>query len=275
MPSNEARSEADRITVLMYHRVGEAVNDWERKYCVSPQRFASHMRALERRGMHACTLEAFASWLDGRQPLPQGAFLLTFDDGFMGVHEHAFPILAELRWPAVMFLVSGRIGQDDGWTVSENPAKRTFPLLGRSEIEAMSATFSFQSHSRSHVDLTRLPRDELARELRGAREDLEAMLDRPVRYLAYPYGRHDDTVVRIARESGYDAAFSVQPGFNRRDVDRYRIRRLDVFGSDTDSALLRKVAYGTNDGSWRQPLRYYGSRVRARLLGPGSATSQP
>ena len=85
---------AKRVTVLMYHRIGEARNAWERRYCVTPERFASHMRALERRGMRPCRIETFVAWLEGRASLPAGSFVLTFDDGFLGVYEHAFPLLA-------------------------------------------------------------------------------------------------------------------------------------------------------------------------------------
>lgn len=261
-----ASRDVSRVTVLMYHRIGEARNDWERRYCVSPDRFASHMRALEHHGMHPCRIEGFVAWLEGRASLPEGSFVLTFDDGFLGVYEHAFPLLSALEWPATVFLVSGLIGKADSWTERENPSGRTHPLLGRREITEMArAGFSFHSHSRSHPDLRALSRDALEEELAGARLDLEDLLGRPVRYLAYPYGWYDGNVLQATRSSGYTAAFSVQPGFNRRDVDHYRIRRLDVYGTDTATALLRKVAFGTNDGSWRQVLRYYVERAAARV----------
>ena len=258
--------DTDRVTVLMYHRVGEARNGWEQRFSVSPRRFARHMRALEHRGMRACRIEEFVAWLEGRASLPEGSFVLTFDDGFLGVYEHAFPLLAAMKWPATVFLVSGLIGKVDSWTERENPSGRTYPLLGRREIVEMARDgFSFHSHSRSHLDLRALSRDALKDELAGARRDLEDLLGRAVPYLAYPFGWYDEKVLEATRTSGYTAAFSVQPGFNRRDVDHYRIRRLEVYGTDTAEALLRKVAFGTNDGSWRQVVRYYAERAVARV----------
>ena len=255
-----------RVTVLMYHRVGHAKNDWEARYCVSPERFARHIRALERCGMRPCSVEDFVAWLEGACTLRQGSFVLTFDDGFLGLYEHAFPLLSKMGWPATVFLVSGLIGKQDDWTGQKNPSGNTYPLLGRHEIEEMArGGFSFHSHSRSHPDLRQLSADALMRELAGARQDLEYLLGRPVSYLAYPYGWYDENVVEAVKASGYAAAFSVQPGFNRRDVDRYRIRRLDVYGTDTASALLRKVTFGSNDGSWIRSLRYYAGRLSAGL----------
>ena len=118
-----------RVPVLMYHRVGVAHNDWERKYCVGAQRFAEHMRTLARAGWQAVSIDRFFAWLDGGADLPEQSFLLTFDDGFLGVHEHAAPVLAELGWPATVFLVSQLIGQRDSWCEAHNPSGVTYPLM--------------------------------------------------------------------------------------------------------------------------------------------------
>lgn len=255
-----------RVPVLMYHRVGPAHNNWERRYCVSPERFAAHMYRLAEKGMRACTLADFFAWMEGIQDLPEGSFLLTFDDGFLGVLEHAAPILTKMNWPATVFLVSSLIGKQDEWCRSQNPSGVTYPLLGREHIDAMRHMgFTFQSHTRSHPDLTTLDDDALADQLGGSRAELESVLGEPILYLAYPFGRYDERVVDAARAAGYRAAFSVQPGFNRRGVDPLRIRRLDVFGTDTPTMLARKVFFGTNDGGWRQTVRYYGDRVAQRL----------
>lgn len=255
-----------RIPVLMYHRVGEAHNDWERKYCVSTQRFSDHMHTLNRSGWRAVTIDDFFSWLDGHTELPEQSFLLTFDDGFLGVYEHAAPVLAALGWPVTVFLVSQLIGQRDTWCKTRNPSGFTYPLMDASHIrELREQGFSFHSHTRNHADLPTLDDRQLHDQLAGAREDLQALLGEEVHYLAYPYGHYDDRVLLAAQAAGYRAAFSVQPGFNRRDIERFRLRRLDVFGTDSAAALRRKITLGSNDGSLTHSLRYAANRVLARL----------
>jgi peptidoglycan/xylan/chitin deacetylase (PgdA/CDA1 family) len=144
--------------------------------------------------------------------------------------------------------------------------------MGRAEIDELARNgFSFHSHSRSHADLTKLEHGALCEELAGSRRDLEDLLGRPVSFFAYPYGRYNSTVLQMTREVGYRAGFSVQPGFNRRNVDRHRIRRLDVFGTDTARALLRKITYGTNDGSVGNVIRYCIGRIASRLGGQKEA----
>ena len=259
---------SDGIVVLMYHRVGTAGNAWERKYCVSPQRFAGQMAALAAQGMQAVPLEALLAWLDGGAELAPGSFVLTFDDGFAGVHEHALPVLERLGWPFTVFLVSNLIGTYDEWTRAENPSGTTHPLLDTAAIRAMQARgVDFQSHTRNHASLPTLDAAGLADELGGSRTALGELLGREVHYLAYPFGHVDDRVEAATRAAGYRAAFSTQAGFNRRGVDRYRIRRLDVYGSDSAAMLLRKVRLGSNEGSLQHAASYYLRRLAARLPG--------
>ncbi|MBW1750676.1 MAG: polysaccharide deacetylase family protein, partial [Deltaproteobacteria bacterium] len=148
---------AQRIPVLMYHRVGTSHNEWENRYCIPPDQFAKHMHHLAKRGMRACSLTDFFAWLDRKQTLPEGSFLLTFDDGFLGVYEYAAPVLQELNWPATVFLVSRLIGKRDEWCKNQNPSGATFPLLAPKHISTMrDMGFTFQSHTRLHPDLTTL-----------------------------------------------------------------------------------------------------------------------
>ncbi|MEQ1835393.1 MAG: polysaccharide deacetylase family protein [Candidatus Nitrotoga sp.] len=256
---------AQRIPVLMYHRVGDAHNMWERKYCISPQRFAEHMSALAQSNWQAVSVDDFMAWRQGKKTLPEKAFLISFDDGFKGVYEHAWPVLRQYHWPAVMFLVSNLIGQKDVWSKNENPEGNIYPLLNRTEIAEMAqGGFSFHGHSRNHKALTALNDTELTDETEGCKAELN-LLDIPCRYFAYPYGRFGEREASAVKMAGFEAAFSVQPGFNRPDVDIFRIRRLDVFGTDTSAMLLRKITLGSNDGRLIAWAGYYLKQLQIRL----------
>jgi peptidoglycan/xylan/chitin deacetylase (PgdA/CDA1 family) len=257
---------AARVPVLMYHRVGEVRDAGEARYAIDPAGFASHMRALAAQGYQAVHIDAFVEWLEGGADLPDGAFLLTFDDGFLGVHDHAWQVLRALEWPFTVFLVSDRIGGRDEWIERDDPPASSHPLLDVEHIRAMQAEgVSFQSHTRSHRSLTGLDDDGLREELEGSRQALAALIGSDVEYLAYPFGHADAKVEAAARAAGYRAAFCTQPGFNRLDVDPFQIRRLDVYGTDSAATLLRKIRLGTSDGSLANAARYYVSRARARL----------
>lgn len=256
----------DRIPVLMYHRVGTPHAADDSTYCITPKGFESHVRALANAGYIPIPIETFVSWMDGASTaLPAHPFVLSFDDGFADLHQHAWPILRDLGWPATIFMVSDLIDGHDRWMQSPGRTRPRTPLLGAAQISEMAAAgIEFHSHSSTHADLPTLSDEALSAEIGGSRQRLGELLGRPVDFFAYPYGHHDERVIAAVKAAGYRAAFSVLSGFNRRDVDRWRIRRLDVFGTDTPRELLRKIRFGTNDGSLRAVFRYYRQRLLPR-----------
>lgn len=253
---------ANRVPVLMYHRIGEATTPWEAGYAVTPKRFAAHMNALSRAGYHAVDIDSLIAWMAGDKELPDKALVITFDDGYSGIEEHAVAILEKLHWPFTVFLISDLIGGKDVWTRTANPGGRIYPLLDVPQIRALKQRGgNFHSHSRSHAHLIDLGDDELATQLAGSRQALADILGEEVTYLAYPYGQYDERVVKAASQTGYRAAFSTRSGFNQRSTERFAIRRLDIHGTDTPAMLLRKVRLGSNDGRLMSMFRYYLRRL--------------
>jgi peptidoglycan/xylan/chitin deacetylase (PgdA/CDA1 family) len=259
-------SASRRVPVLMYHQVSEAHNDWEARYFISPRRFDGHMQALAARGYRAISVDDLVCWLEGGPDLPNKAVVITFDDGFRGVREHALHVLERLGWPFSVFRVTDLIGQVDTWDLEFNPSGETYPLLDADEIRDMRRRgVGFFSHTRSHASLPTLDDAALADQLAGSRQAIIDLLDEDVPYLAYPFGHTDDRVAAAARAAGYRAALSTRSGFNRRDVDPFQIRRIDVFGTDTPKMLLRKIQLGSNNGSFGHAARYYIGRLASRL----------
>lgn len=259
---------AARTVVLMYHRVGEIDQPSEARYCATPERFDAQMQALAKNGYRAVPVEALVAWFDGGPALRARDFVLTFDDGFRGVLDHALPTLEKLGWPFTVFLVTDLLGGVDAWRRNDGTAGGKYPLLGAEDLQDMARRgASFHSHTCRHASLPTLGDTELQAELALSRAALTRLLGPGERYIAYPYGHADDRVVAAARHAGYKAGFSVQSGFNRQNVDRFRIRRLDVAGTDTPAMLLRKMRLGSNDGSRMASARYVAHRIAARLGG--------
>lgn len=252
---------AKRIPVLMYHRVGEP--DHARDvYCICPDCFAAQMRALAEAGYRAVSIEDFDAWRCGEKSLPENSFVLTFDDGFTGVHDFAAPVLKSLGWPATVFLVAGKLGGQSDWQVSTGEPMQAHPLMNVAQLRSLSAQgFSLHSHSLQHHDLTTLEMPALEQDLRNSCARIADISGQAPKYLAYPYGRHNEAVRNATRDAGFSMAFSVASGFNRPGENAYQIRRLDVFGTDTPAMLLRKIRLGSNDGSLAHLMRYYLHRV--------------
>jgi peptidoglycan/xylan/chitin deacetylase (PgdA/CDA1 family) len=81
------------------------------------------------------------------------------------------------------------------------PDEPRWPLLDLAEVrELRSAGVTIGNHSARHRNLVRCPDADLHAEVAGAHARLEAALDSPVRYFAYPDGRHDRRVCRAVGE---------------------------------------------------------------------------
>ena len=252
---------AQRIPILMYHRVGEPDHPSD-IYCIRPENFTAQMQALAQADWRAVSIEDFDAWRRGEKSLPENSFVLTFDDGFTGVHDFAAPVLKTLGWPATVFLVTGKIAGHSDWEVTTGAPMHPHPLMDAEQLRSLSAQgFSLQSHSLLHHDLTTLETSALEQDLRDSRVLIASISGQAPVYLAYPYGRHNEAVCNAARHAGFTLAFSVESGFNRPGESAYQIRRLDVFGTDTPAMLLRKIRLGTNDGSLTHLMCYYFHRI--------------
>ncbi len=102
--------------------------------------------------------------------------------------------------------------------------------LGWDELRSLvKRGIAVAAHSRSHAILTRLPPEEVRKEVAGAREDLERELGQALPVFCYPNGSHDDRVVSILREEGYRLAFTTLDGHNDLSVDDpLRLRRTNI-----------------------------------------------
>jgi peptidoglycan/xylan/chitin deacetylase (PgdA/CDA1 family) len=229
--------------ILMYHAVG-GPTEAPSRYVVPQQRFGRQMAWLRRAGYHILGLSDLVRLrADHRVPAPRSV-ILTFDDGYADNWSVALPILRHHGFPATIFLVSGVLGQAAVWT--SDPALRGRPLLTVEQVQALlAAGMDVGAHTKTHVALTEVrSADDLQREVRGSREDLERQLGRRVSLFAYPFGDFDDEVAEQVRGAGFDAACCSRSGINDPVVAPYELRRVEIRGTDSLLSFARAVWQG-------------------------------
>jgi len=253
-----------RVVILMYHVVAEPLSEQETRYCCPPRRFAAQMRHLRDSGARLLALDELADACDGRAPWPEAGVAVTFDDGFADTFANALPVLMRHRVPATMFAVADRIGASNEWMSNRGfPARR---LMSAGELREMAtAGVAIGSHTRTHPRLPELGAGAKREEIRGSKSRLEDAIGRSVTAFAYPYGLVDDDARREAEEAGYRLACSTRSGFNGPDVDRYLLRRVEIYGGDNLWQFRQKLKFGANEVSNFYPLRYYAGRISSRL----------
>ena len=84
-------------------------------------------------------------------------------------------------------------------------------------------------HTVTHPTLTRIDDDSARREIADNKQQLEAILGKPVTMFAYPNGKQgtdfDQRHMRMVREAGYHAAFTTATGAATRSDDRFALPR--------------------------------------------------
>ncbi|MBD8531332.1 MULTISPECIES: polysaccharide deacetylase family protein [unclassified Massilia] len=85
------------------------------------------------------------------------------------------------------------------------------------------------AHTVTHPILTSLDDASARAEISTGKEELEAILGKPVRLFAYPNGKvgmdFDHRHVAMVREAGFDAAFTTAVGAITRDQDHFQLPR--------------------------------------------------
>ena len=255
------------MTILCYHSVQP---DWVSPLAVEPRVFAAQCAWLARH-RRVLPLEQAVPRLDRSWRLPRGHAVLTFDDGFAALHEHALPVLLRHRLPATVFLVAETLtpeGRPVDW-VDTPPPYPLRTLTADQVLEMQEAGVAFASHSYSHFDLTSLTLQECVADLRRSRELLEDLLKQRVPYLAYPRGRHDETVRTAAAQAGYVRSFSLPE--RREHVGPHAVPRVGVYQHNGQRTFRTKtlrsylpVRTGAAWGTAR--------KIRDRLAGARSPT---
>lgn len=107
------QNESGEVLILSYHRVVPDIAKAEQEaffgLVVSIETFRRHLEVV-RRQYDILSLDEAAEALQGGRMLKRAAAVITFDDGYRDVYDHALPALRELGLPATVFVSTAYVG---------------------------------------------------------------------------------------------------------------------------------------------------------------------
>jgi len=224
---------AQDTTILAYHEVDPVP---ERGWAVSSDDFAEQMRYLALAGYNVVPISALVDYIAGhRDSLPPNAVVITVDDGWLCASTEIAPVLDRFRFPWSLYVYPKIVGQGSH--------ALTWPQIIALQKNGVDIEGHTMSHAhlmhKSHPDLDDAQYDAFLRtELDESKRVIESHTGQPVRFLAYPYGDYDDTVVAAAKRAGYEAGLLSWFGPNNRSTDPLKLRRFAMV-SDTTLEQLR------------------------------------
>lgn len=193
MFGDHARGQAG---ILCFHRVSNAVDGVAPPLSVRPERFREQLDGLARRGYHFVPLRLLVELAERGERLPPKSVVVTFDDGYANVRDHAWPVLEDLRIPATIFLASafidsGRPFPFDPWAVEAaagDSASAWMPLTWAGCLEMQGSDLvEFGTHTHTHRNFRRRPA-EFEEDLRTSIEVIEGRLGQRPDLFSFPFG---------------------------------------------------------------------------------------
>lgn len=251
-----------RVPILMYHAVSHAPSPATRALSVTPEALSEQVELLAERGFTPMTSDRLAAaWREGGA-LPERPVLITFDDGYEGVHRHALPALARHGFVATLFVSTGwvRGAYDTG-------AAPDAMLSWRQVRELATAGVEIGGHSHSHPRLDEIPDERLRFELGRCRDLLRQELGAAPASFAYPYGYSSRRVRQAVRSTGFRQSLAVGNAFADRSQGPYALRRLTVrrsTGIEEFARIVEGRAIGWNFAADRALTKGYALVRRSR-----------
>jgi peptidoglycan/xylan/chitin deacetylase (PgdA/CDA1 family) len=195
---------AQGVAILAYHRFGATVPD---SMTIRTATFRWQLDYLQANHHPVVPLRTLISFLQGRGPAPPpGAVVITIDDGHRSVFEEALPAIREYKVPVTLFIYPSAI--------SNAAYALTWEQLGTLRDTGL---FDIQSHTYWHPNFKIEKRRQspaayqafVTMQFVKPKTVLEKRLGVHPDLLAWPFGIHDDELIRMAREVGYAAGVTL------------------------------------------------------------------
>lgn len=233
---------AQSVAVLLYHDV-DSIENKEQYYpgnFTTTKDFEKQMKFLKKHHYKTLTLDEFYKFVQKKGNVPKRSVLITFDDNRNNILRNAYPILKDLHFHAVCFVLTESIGNTE--------EKR----MTKEELDHIKGTFELASHTNNlhgRLDISDPSTSALLITAKDEiRKDIEKSLkyvDKP--YLAYPFGRYNEIAIQVLKELGIKAAFTIQRGSVKPGDDLYTLKRNTINQKISFKKFKNIVGYDDND----------------------------
>jgi peptidoglycan/xylan/chitin deacetylase (PgdA/CDA1 family) len=219
----------EKCPIFCYHGVKENPRPWD----VTKERLLEQVEWLSENFNLLTVSEMYERQKEGN--LPENPAVLTFDDGLKSTFK-ARKVLNKHDVNATFYIISGLLGENwEGEEVITEDDVKTLAEEGH-EIGA---------HTVSHPHITELDEDNIEKEIRNCKDELEKITENRVASFVYPYGDFSDRVAEVVEKTDIETALTTRPKTKINFEKPYKIPRLTVFNWHKLSHIQR-FAEGKN-----------------------------
>lgn len=177
---------------LVYHKVSDRL-EWGLTTTTLKQ-FQAQVDELNRLGFSFSTISERES--------SENPVLITFDDAYESVYEHAYPILEQGKGVATVFPITDYVGRKNDWDYF--PEEKQVNHMDWSQLrEVQSKGWEIGSHGRSHRRLITLSKDEIWDELTISKQEIEDRIGAEVTSFCPPFNVWNKELLSMIEDAGY------------------------------------------------------------------------
>lgn len=216
----------NNATILIYHRFGD--NRYPTTN-ISTEAFGEQMDFLKDNGYTVLPLGQLVSLLKMKEEIPANTVVITIDDAYSTVYENAWPILKKHGYPFTVFVYAKGVDQNYGDYMNWSQLR---------ELKEHGVDLQDHSFSHKHLAFRRKDMDEFGYRawISGDMVKSMALFSRELgdtpRFFALPYGEYNQVVIEEAKNLGYEAVFSQDPGAVGPHSDLYCLPRQPILGDE-------------------------------------------
>lgn len=184
-----------QIPIFVYHDIVENESEIEYDYMqTTAETFEKQITGLMKLGYKPISYKDLVEYKNGEKAIPKWSFLITFDDGYMGVYKYAYEIAKKHNIPMTSFAIDDCVG------ISEN-----YYTWEQAKEMNDSGLMSIYLHGLTHRKYDEASPEELVSQTEQAYQNLKEKLvtDDLLKVFTYPYGLSTNEGREALAEAGY------------------------------------------------------------------------
>lgn len=222
-----------QIPIFVYHNIVENDDEIEFDYMqTTADKFEYQITGLMKLGYKPITYEELVKYKNGEIALPKWSFIITFDDGYKGVYDYAFPIAKKYNIPMTSFEIDENVGSDECFTWEQAKEMKD------------SGLFSIYSHGYQHLEYDKESIEKLVELTNASYHNIVSNLEDQniLKVFTYPYGLYRDDEIEALEKEGFIQNLTDNKVNQSNKLDLSRLHRCYPL-NDSVFKIILKIQY--------------------------------
>lgn len=220
------------IPIFVYHNIVKSKSDIEYDYMQTDvDTYENQIKGLQKVGYHFINYNDLQEYKDGKKKIYKKSCIITFDDGYEGVYENAYPISKKYNIPITMYLIIDNMEQTG--------------VIKWEEAKEMSESglVTIASHSMDHPQFTTLTTNEAVENVNNSYAAIEEHIGKQeMKIFTYPYGLYTEEQINELSKLGYIQNLTDNKINKSKDLHMDRLHRCYPL-NDSTIKMIAKIAY--------------------------------